>query len=222
MAQSTCHPRDSRQGNWGRADPLTTGLTVVEASVPPFGMPLQASAGMWVGEGPAAKLCVQTRHHPPEFRAGRLWKRTQRLLQDVPGVRHVDKRGLRMGRGWKAQVQVAARLSQERPVMPERGLHRPVPQAVPQSGPGIAVLTLRALDLGAGALGQPGDSAGPRAPDGRDRSIGAKRARPSTRHGPFGWSSCSRSCRAACQPARARGPRARGDSHTRPLRTPRT
>ncbi len=139
----------------------------------------------------------QSRHHSPEFGAGRLWKRTQRFLQNIPGVRHVDERGLRMGRGWEAQVQVAAGLSQERPVVPERGFHRPVPQAVPQPGPGVIVLTLRALDLGAGALGQPGNSTGPRAPDGRDRIFGAKRAGPSTRHRPFGWSSCSRSCRTA-------------------------
>lgn len=30
-----------------------------------------------------------------------------------------------MGRGWEAQVQVAAGLLQERPVVPERGFHRP-------------------------------------------------------------------------------------------------
>lgn len=105
--------------------------------MPPFAMPPQAPVGVWVGQGPAAELCVQTRHDSPEFGAGQLWKRTQRFLQNVPGVRHVDERGLRMGRGWEAQVQVATGLSQERPVVPDRGFHSPVPQAVPQPGSGV-------------------------------------------------------------------------------------
>ncbi len=175
--------------------PSPPEFTIVEALVPPFAMPPQAPVGMWVGQGPTAKLCVQTRHHPPKFGAVRLRKRTQRFLQNIPGVRHVDKRGLRMGGGREAQVQVSAGLSQERPVVPKRGFHRPIPQAVPEPGPGVTVITLRALDLGAGALGQSGNSIGPRAPDRRSRIFGAKRARPSTRHGPFGWSSCPRSCR---------------------------